>query len=363
MNKPVLYMDQTVNEGLKQGIGPVKLGLMMQAIAELPIGSIDVWVKEWEENGLRSYNVTFHSYLRGKIKPNLYDLYRAYHLGFDKIILVYSHVSRKQTSKRLYPILEAASKLHLSVSLHIENAAQVSAVDIDYYLKLIIKFDIKSFIYGDKESLLDSFTVFEALSQMGKILPCVLEFHAHNGYGLATANSLSAIKAGVRRVAASVAGVGSPCHAAMEEVLLGSKYMLQETIPETGNLAAICAHILACMGQNVPPNKAVIGTNVFAHESGLHVHGVVQNPNLYEAFSPEEVGLVRRLVIGKHSGSISLKVKLNQMKLYPTDREIATMLPKVRKLAIIQKGNLNDEQLQSLYFSERKTQYEDERGE
>ncbi|WP_172675855.1 pyruvate carboxyltransferase [Propionispora sp. 2/2-37] len=356
-------MDQTVNEGLKQGIGPVKLRLMMQALTELPIGSTDVWVKEWEENGLHSYNVTFHSFLRGKIKPNLYDLYRAYHLGFDKIIIVYSHVSRKQTSKRLYPVLAAASKLHLSVSLFIENAAQISAVDIDYYLKLIIKFDIKSFIYGDKESLLDSFAVFEALSQIYKILPCVLEFHAHNSYGLATANSLSAIKAGVRRVAASVAGVGTPCHAALEEVLIGSKYILQETIPATGDLAALCAHILACMGQNVPVRKAVIGTDVFAHESGLHVQGVVQNPSLYEAFSPEEVGLVRRLVIGKHSGSMSLRVKLNQIELYPSDQEIAAMLPKVRKLAVVQKGCLNDEQLQSLYFSERKNSYEDKRGE
>lgn len=351
MNKPVIYMDQTVNEGLRRNIRSANLQLMLKATKELQVGYIDVVVSDWEKSGLRSCNMGNY-FFRGNIRPNMHELYKAYHLGFDKISIFCPHVSRKSNSKKLYPLLEAATRLNLDIFLHIENAAQISAVDIDFYLKLLVKFNIKSFIYGDKEGRLDSFQVYKALNYMAKVIPCSLEFHGHNMYGMATSNALAAIRAGVGRIATAIGGVGERGHAAMEEVLLGSKHLLKKTVDIDASLASNCAHILACMGLKVPVNKAIIGTGIFTHESGLHVDGVVKDPSLYEAFSPEEVGLIRKLVIGKHSGSVSLRVKLQQMNIQATDEEIRALLPKIRKLAVLQKGNLGEEQIRKIYDTE-----------
>lgn len=350
MNKSVMYIDQTINEGLRN-VQPANLQLMLKAVKDLPVACIDVAVAEWEKGGLRSYEMVCHPF-RANIKPNMHELYKAYHRGFDKVSIFCTHVSRKSNSKKLYPLLEAATRLNLDIFLHIENAAQLSAVDIDFYLKLLVKFNIKSFIYGDKEGRLDPFQVYEALAYMTKVTPCSLEFHGHNRYGMATANALAAIRAGVGRIATAIGGVGKCGHAAMEEVMLGSKHLLKKSVHIDAALASHCAHILACMGLKVPVNKAIIGSGIFTHESGLHVDGVVKDPSLYEAFSPEEVGLVRKLVIGKHSGSISLRVKLQQMNIQATDEEIRALLPKIRKLAVLQKRNLGEDQIRKIYDTE-----------
>lgn len=315
MSKTVLYMDQTVNEALRRQCSARNISRMLETLLELKVAAIDVSVASWEKlkESQEAIAIPCYRVLRGRIKASLAEFRHAYHLGFETIIIVYQHLSRKHARKKLYPVLAAASLVHTKIIVHIENAAQLAALDIDYYLRLFVKFDVKSFIYGDKDSILEPFTVYQAMQQLKPIMPCSLEFHGHNRYGLATANALAACRAGVRHIAVAVAGVGSSGHAALEEVMLAIRHILKLPVPPTDTLASTSAYLLACMGLSLPGTKAIIGANVFAHESGIHVDGIMKQPALYEAFLPEEVGLVRRLVIGKHSGQASIRAKCQEL--------------------------------------------------
>jgi homocitrate synthase NifV len=95
--------------------------------------------------------------------------------------------------------------------------------------------------------------------------------------------------------------------------------------------------------------KAIVGTNVFAHESGIHADGVIKNPLTYEVFSPDEVGLTRQLVVGKHSGSRTIQYKFREFGIDLSDEEANIMLAEVRRMAIDLKRALFDKELVYIY--------------
>ncbi|MGB9858786.1 MAG: homocitrate synthase/isopropylmalate synthase family protein, partial [Moorellaceae bacterium] len=97
------------------------------------------------------------------------------------------------------------------------------------------------------------------------------------------------------------------------------------------------------------PWKPIVGSNMFAHESGIHVNGVLKNPQTYEIFAPEEVGLKRRIVIGKHSGTAALKMKLAEYGIILGEQDSAALLQQVRAAAVELKRSLLDQELIYLY--------------
>ncbi|MCL6456793.1 MAG: hypothetical protein K6T85_02185, partial [Gorillibacterium sp.] len=138
--------------------------------------------------------------------------------------------------------------------------------------------------------------------------------------------------------------------AAMEEVLMAVRHLWKESLGPSGQtLADDCAAILIPLKIQVDGDKAVIGRNVFAHESGIHVDGVSKNSELYEMIRPEEVGLTRQIVIGKHSGTASLKYKFKEWNVELEQGAAVLMLEQVREMAERQKSPLSDVQLKELY--------------
>jgi len=210
-------------------------------------------------------------------------------------------------------------------------------------------------IYRDDDSSLDPRCTYETmkklLEEMGEGKKHELEFCAGNKYGMATANTLAALKAGVCRVHTSVGGIVPGGGAAMEEVLMCAKYFLHAlSITNTENLANDCGVILAAAGVDVPPNKAIIGRDVFAHESGVHVDGVIKNPMLYEVIAPCDVGLSRRLVVGKHSGRKTVRMKLSDWEIDVTDDISEKLTELAKRLAACQLYALSDKQFMDLYY-------------
>ncbi len=166
-------------------------------------------------------------------------------------------------------------------------------------------------IVADREGRMEPFATERLLSDLREKIGCLLEYHADNSMGMATANVLGALRSGIRHVAVSVGGVGQ-CPA-YEEVAMSAKYFLQIPLTVSRQLAPLCRDVLAQLGQKIVENKAIIGPGIFSHESGIHVDGVMKKSELYEPFSPESVGLIRRIVIGKHSGRAALSEKLRQL--------------------------------------------------
>ena len=147
----------------------------------------------------------------------------------------------------------------------------------------------------------------------------VISVHCHNDLGLAVANSLAAIKAGARQAECTINGIGERAgNAAMEEIVMALRTR-RDVMPYTTGVKSemitkASRLVSAITGFSVQPNKAVVGANAFAHESGIHQDGFLKHSETYEIMTPESVGLNRStLVMGKHSGRHAFKVKLAEL--------------------------------------------------
>ena len=166
-----------------------------------------------------------------------------------------------------------------------------------------------------------------------------LSAHCHDDLGLAVANSLAAVRAGVRQIECTVNGIGERAgNAALEEVAVAlavrkesfgvhTKLKLDELYKSSRLLTEITGALVA-------PNKAVVGANAFAHEAGIHQDGIIKNPLTYEIISPETVGVPSRsLVLGKHSGRHALRESLKELGYSPSDEELTECYRRVTAFA------------------------------
>src|SRR6201984_2541118 len=157
----------------------------------------------------------------------------------------------------------------------------------------------------------------------------VFSAHCHNDLGLAVANSLAAIAAGARQVKCTINGIGERAgNASLEEIAVALHVRQSRFCAATNirleKIYATSRLLTAITGVSVPPNKAVVGANAFAHEAGIHQDGILKNPLTYEIILPEKVGVPsRRLVLGKHSGRNALRVRLEELGYPTTNAELA----------------------------------------
>jgi len=167
----------------------------------------------------------------------------------------------------------------------------------------------------------------------------VISVHCHDDLGMAVANSLAAVAAGAGQVECTINGLGERAgNAAMEELVMAlqtrREYYHAVTNINTKHIYRTSRLVSALTGIAVPPNKAVVGDNAFAHESGIHQHGVLNNPLTYEIMSPESVGVSRNaIVLGKHSGRHAFEERLKHLG-YEFDADtINTLFAKFKDLA------------------------------
>ncbi|EDX84946.1 homocitrate synthase [Synechococcus sp. PCC 7335] len=160
------------------------------------------------------------------------------------------------------------------------------------------------FRFCDTVGILDPFTTFEKVQKLVAALEIPVEMHTHNDLGLASANALAGVRAGASSINTTVNGLGERAgNAALEEVVMALKHIYGIKLGiRTQHLLELSRSVAKAVNCPVPPWKAIVGRNAFAHESGIHAHGVLANPSTYEPFDPIEVGRERQLVVGKHSG-------------------------------------------------------------
>jgi len=157
------------------------------------------------------------------------------------------------------------------------------------------------------------------LEHVPNIHKAVLSVHCHNDLGLATANVLAALDQGARQVECTINGIGERAgNAALEEVVMAVKTR-QDLLPyevkvETRHITPASRLVSQLTGMVVQPNKAIVGSNAFAHESGIHQDGILKERQTYEIMNPKDVGLESgKLVLGKHSGRHAIKAKLDEL--------------------------------------------------
>jgi 2-isopropylmalate synthase len=174
---------------------------------------------------------------------------------------------------------------------------------------------------------------------LGDAQGITLSAHCHDDLGLAVANSLAAVRAGVRQIECTINGIGERAgNAALEEIVAALAVRKESFGVTTGiNLEQLfpASRMLSeITGAQVAPNKAIVGANAFAHEAGIHQDGIIKNPLTYEIISPQSVGVPSRsMVLGKHSGRNALRMSLRDLGYEPSEAELAECYRRVTALA------------------------------
>jgi homocitrate synthase NifV len=211
------------------------------------------------------------------------------------------------------------------------------------------------FRFCDTVGILDPMMTYEKVRHLVSNLDIPVEMHTHNDLGMATANAIAGIRAGATSVNTTVNGLGERAgNAALEEVVMALKriYGIQSNI-DTRHLLELSRLVAQASNCPVPPWKAVVGENTFAHESGIHAHGVLNDPSTYEPFKPEEVGWQRRLVVGKHSGRHLLQSVLQRHGIILNPQDSDSVLAAVRSWSTRAKRSLTEDELLSLIQTQR----------
>lgn len=172
------------------------------------------------------------------------------------------------------------------------------------------------------------------VGEVREVVRVPISVHCHNDLGLAVANSLAGVEAGAEQVHVTVNGLGERAgNASLEEVVLSLRlfYGIKPRV-RTKLLVETSELVERLTGIHVPPNKPIVGENAFTHESGIHVHGVLEFPATYEPLSPELVGRRRRVVLGKHAGSRSVRACLRELGIRPTEEQLREITRRVKEL-------------------------------
>jgi len=184
---------------------------------------------------------------------------------------------------------------------------------------------------------------FELISFLRERVPGIdrvgLSVHCHNDLGLAVANTLSAVLAGATQVEATINGIGERAgNAALEEIVMALQTRRdifdRSCRVETTRIYRTCKLVSTLIGRPIPANKAIVGANAFAHEAGIHQHGVLADTKTYEIMTPESIGLARNtLVLGKHSGRHAFDLRLTEMGFALSEEERSRAFERFKELA------------------------------
>jgi 2-isopropylmalate synthase len=181
----------------------------------------------------------------------------------------------------------------------------------------------------------------------------VFATHCHNDLGMATANALAAVEGGARQIECTINGLGERAgNTALEEVVMAMKVrgdiLPYQTRVDSTKLMHISRRVATVSGFNVQYNKAIVGKNAFAHESGIHQDGMLKNAETFEIMRPEDVGLTEtNIVLGKHSGRAALRSKLKNLGIELADNQLGDVFVRFKELAD-RKKEVYDEDLIAL---------------
>jgi homocitrate synthase NifV len=229
-----------------------------------------------------------------------------------------------------------------------------SRADVDFLAEIIATAKAagaRRFRIADTLSVLDPDSSYALMAALRATTDLELEFHGHDDLGLATANTLAAIKAGATHASVTVIGLGERAgNAPLEEVAVALRQLYgRETgvvLSELGNVANVVA---AAAARSIPLNKAIVGEHVFTHESGIHVDGLLKDQRTYQSLDPVLFGRSNRIVIGKHSGLSAITSLLSDLHLPASADERQGILARVRDHAVHNKGPVARETVKRIW--------------
>lgn len=299
--------------------------------------------------------------IMGWNRPVIKDIEQSLDCGVDAVAISIStsdiHIEHKLRTSREWVLenmvkaVEFAKKEGMYISVNAEDASRSDPEFLIQFARAAKEAGADRLRYCDTVGILEPFTTYNNIKKIRDAVDIDIEMHTHNDFGMATANALAGVLAGATWVGVTVIGLGERAgNAALEEVVMALKHLYKKDLGfKTEIFREVAEYVSRASGRELPAWKAIVGSNMFAHESGIHADGALKNPKTYEAFMPEEVGLERQIVVGKHSGTAALKAKYAEYGIRLTEHQAEELLPKIRSYTVSLKRPLFDKELMYIY--------------
>jgi homocitrate synthase NifV len=269
-------------------------------------------------------------------------------------------IARKLRRDRAWVLSESSRLIRLAVDQGLTvslGGEDSSRADIDFLCTLIEvaeRAGAARFRFADTLGVLDPFATLEIFQQLRRNTSLELEIHAHNDLGMATANSLAAVRGGATHVSTTVNGLGERAgNAPLEEVAVALRHAERRDAGiDLRVLGALSALVADASGRPLAVNKAIVGSAIFTHESGIHVSGLLRDRKNYEFIAPEDFGRRHQFVLGKHSGTATVQWAFSDLGISLGAEQARRILARVRQHFIASKNALSQHDLWQFYAEE-----------
>ncbi len=268
------------------------------------------------------------------------------------------HMSCPEAIKCALDTVEYAKDHGVIVRFSAEDATRT---DLEVLKKLYKSAEERHVDYvsvADTVGIMNPRTMYYLVSEIRKSVGVPVCMHCHDDLGLALANTLAGAEAGAKQLHTTVNGIGERSgNTPLEELLVALKLQYGIDRYDLSKLADLSGLVQAYSGVKVAKNKAVVGENAFAHESGIHVAAVLEEPRTYELYSPGMVGSGRKIIIGKHTGAKALKYITDRMGYHLRDEDICALAESVKTCSEF-KRPINCEELRRLILGMENLEFE-----
>ena len=366
--RQIYVVDTTLRDG-EQTAGVVFANEEKLAIAtmlsDLGVDQLEVGIPTMggdEKNAIKSIvKRNLKSSIMAWNRAVISDIQESIDCGVDAVAISISvsdiHIKNKLKTSREWVLenmvkyVEYAKKNGLYVSVNGEDASRADREFLIKFMKAAKEVGADRFRYCDTVGVMGPFQIEEEIKCLHDNTKLDIEMHTHNDFGMATANAIAGLRGGANYVGVTVNGLGERAgNAALEEVVMALKFVYDCDVDmDTTMFREISEYVSKASGRELPIWKAIVGTNMFAHESGIHADGAIKNPKNYEAFDPSVVGLERQIVIGKHSGKAAIVNKFKEYNIELSNEEASVILEMVRSTSVRLKRSLFDKEIVGLY--------------
>ena len=332
------------------GVGEIECGIPAMGADE------QASIRDLVDLGLNARLITWNRALVPEIEASIRCGVQAVDISLsvsDQMIVHKLRKDRAAVQEQLKVALGFAKQHNLYVSVGGEDASRADLGFLVELMEITRSLGGDRFRFCDTLGIMDPFTMFDKVTYLRRAVPEVdIEVHTHNDLGMATANAIAGVRAGAKFVNTTINGLGERAgNAALEEVVMGLKHACGiETGIDTHRFREMSLFVAKASDRPLSVSKPVVGSRVFAHESGLHADGVIKDPHNYEGFDPAEVGLTRSIVIGKHSGTGGLIERYRGLGIVVGRKLAEPLLELARATACRRKRDLSNRELMDIYL-------------
>ena len=294
-------------------------------------------------------------------RANIEDINTSIDCGVDSVAISMSssdiHIEHKLRKSREWVLEQVAESVEHAKShgMYIScNAEDASRADMDFLIQFAQtakEAGAGRLRYCDTIGREDPFRCFARVKKIIETVGIEVEMHTHNDFGMATANCLAGVRAGARFLSTTVMGIGERSgNTPLEEIVMSCKHLLNmSTGIDPLKLKPLAEFVSVAAGREIYISKPFLGANCFAHEAGIHADGIIKDAKNYEPYEPEEVGLERKIVIGKHSGRNTIVTDLSKRGIMLSDQDAIDLLERVRRGAVKLHRSISSDELYVMY--------------